>query len=123
VDGHLAGHWLGVIISVLFALLPLINIRNISPLNTLRMSFEETATKRDPFRWLVYLLVVLFVVGFSYLQLNDWIGSRSVYRRHFSRLPYPNGYCLAAYPFYPRAYHEQLELHLAAGLCQLVPAK
>ena len=69
------GIGLGVIISVLFALLPLINIRNISPLNTLRMSFEETATKRDPFRWLVYLLVVLFVVGFSYLQLNDWIGA------------------------------------------------
>lgn len=63
---------LGIIISVLFALLPLINIRNISPLNTLRLSFEDTATKRDPFRWLVYLLVVGFVVSFSYLQLEDW---------------------------------------------------
>jgi len=66
---------LGVIISVMFALLPLINIRNISPLNTLRMSFEESATKRDPFRWLVYLLVLLFVVSFSYLQLEDWQGA------------------------------------------------
>jgi putative ABC transport system permease protein len=63
---------LGIIISVLFALLPLINIRNISPLNTLRLSFEDTATKRDPLRWLVYLLVVGFVVSFSYLQLEDW---------------------------------------------------
>jgi putative ABC transport system permease protein len=50
--------------------LPLINIRNISPLNTLRLSFEETATKRDPLRWLVYLLVVGFVVRLSYLQLE-----------------------------------------------------
>nr|WP_294944683.1 FtsX-like permease family protein [uncultured Mucilaginibacter sp.] len=69
------GIGLGVIISVLFALLPLINIRNISPLNTLRLQFEETATKRDPLRWLVYLLVLLFIVGFSYLQLNDWVGA------------------------------------------------
>ncbi|MEO7215380.1 FtsX-like permease family protein [Mucilaginibacter sp.] len=69
------GIGLGIIISVLFALLPLINIRNISPLNTLRMSFEETTTKRDPFRWLVYLLVVGFITGFSYLQLGDWLGA------------------------------------------------
>jgi hypothetical protein len=41
---------------------------------------------------------------------------------HPYRLPNINRYCLAAYPFYPPAYHEQLELHLAAGLCQLVPA-
>jgi len=71
----LQGILLGLIISVLFALLPLINIRNISPLNTLRLSFEDTATKRDPLRWLVYFLVLLFVVTFSWLQLNDWKGA------------------------------------------------
>ncbi|RFZ86016.1 ABC transporter permease [Mucilaginibacter terrenus] len=69
------GIGLGVVISILFALLPLINIRNISPLNTLRMSFDEVITRRDPLRWLVYLLVLLFVVAFSYLQLNDWMGA------------------------------------------------
>ena len=66
---------LGVIISVLFALLPLINIRNISPLNTLRLSFEGSSTRRDPFRWLVYFLVLLFIVSFSWLQLDDWLGA------------------------------------------------
>lgn len=69
------GIGLGVIISILFALLPLINIRNISPLNTLRMSFEETTLKNDPFRWLVYALVLLFVASFAYLQLNDWMAA------------------------------------------------
>jgi putative ABC transport system permease protein len=62
---------LGLIISVLFALLPLISIRNISPLNTLRLSLMiPSAPLRDPFRWLVYLLVLLFITSFSYLQLD-----------------------------------------------------
>ncbi|MBD1391779.1 ABC transporter permease [Mucilaginibacter glaciei] len=66
---------LGLIISVLFALLPLISIRNISPLNTLRLSFDDTTTIKDPLRWLVYSLVLLFIVSFSYLQLEDWTGA------------------------------------------------
>lgn len=66
---------LGIIVSVLFALLPLISIRNISPLNTLRSAFENALTRRDPFRWLVHLLILGFVVGFSYLQLQSWQAS------------------------------------------------
>lgn len=69
------GILLGVIISILFALLPLISVRNISPLNTLRMSFDDAGSKRDPLRWLVYLLIVGFVAGFTYLQLDSWLGS------------------------------------------------
>src|SRR5205823_215597 len=34
---------LGVIIAVLFALLPLVSIRRISPLNTLRISFQSVS--------------------------------------------------------------------------------
>ena len=66
---------LGVIISVLFALLPLIAIRNISPLNTLRISYEQLNLLRDPLRWLVYLLIVLFIMTFTYLQLGSWLAS------------------------------------------------
>jgi len=69
------GVMLGVIISVLFALLPLITIRNISPLNTLRSAFENAKTNRDPLRWLVYLLILGFIAGFAYLQLGDWQSS------------------------------------------------
>ncbi|WP_428330911.1 ABC transporter permease [Mucilaginibacter sp.] len=69
------GILLGVIISVLFALLPLISIRNISPLNTLRISYEEVSIIRDPLRWLVYLLILLFIITFSFLQLNSWLAS------------------------------------------------
>ena len=69
------GILLGVIISILFALLPLIAIRNISPLNTLRISYENLNLLRDPLRWLVYLLIVLFIMTFTYLQLGSWLAS------------------------------------------------
>ena len=69
------GVLLGVIISILFALLPLISIRNISPLNTLRLSLEETNVVRDPLRWLVYALIILFVISFTFLQLDSWMAS------------------------------------------------
>jgi len=62
---------LGLIISILFALLPLVSVRNISPLNTLRLSFQETSLFKDPLKWLVYLLIVLFIFGFSYLQMSS----------------------------------------------------
>jgi len=69
------GVLLGVIISILFALLPLISIRNISPLNTLRISYEDVNMVRDPLRWLVYVLILIFVVGFTFFQTDSWIGS------------------------------------------------
>ncbi|MBC8053366.1 MAG: ABC transporter permease [Sphingobacteriaceae bacterium] len=68
----LQGIVLGVIISVLFAMLPLVSVRNISPLNTLRISYHETSVFKDPLKWLVYVLILGFVIGFSYLQLNSW---------------------------------------------------
>lgn len=67
----LQGILLGIIISVLFAMLPLISLRKISPLNTLRIS-DSNAGKRDLHKWLVYLSILLFVLAFSYLQLRDW---------------------------------------------------
>jgi len=65
------GILLGLIISILFALLPLVSVRNISPLNTLRLSFQETSLFRDPVKWLVYFIIVSFVFGFTYLQMGS----------------------------------------------------
>jgi putative ABC transport system permease protein len=65
------GILLGLIISILFALLPLVSVRNISPLNTLRLSFQETSLFKDPVKWLVYFLIVSFVFGFTYLQMGS----------------------------------------------------
>lgn len=63
----------GVGISVLFALLPLLRIRRISPLHTLRSSVESPKSDRDPWRWLGYLLVALFVAGFAWSQAQNWM--------------------------------------------------
>lgn len=61
----------GLLVSVLFALAPLVSIRNISPLNTLRIDHGDLA-RRDRLRWLVYLLITAFVLCFSALQLKSW---------------------------------------------------
>jgi len=63
---------LGVTISILFALLPLIAIRRISPLNTLRMSYEHINLLRDPFRWLVYAVILAFIAIFTHSQIDGW---------------------------------------------------
>jgi putative ABC transport system permease protein len=62
---------LGMIISVLFALLPLVSIRKISPLNSLRISFEHTLVK-DPLKWVVYALILAFIILFTRFQLKEW---------------------------------------------------
>ena len=58
----------GLGIAVLFALLPLLAIRKTSPLRTLRASYEEAAAKRDPLSWLVYALIFIFILVFSWFQ-------------------------------------------------------
>ncbi|MPR35101.1 FtsX-like permease family protein [Cytophagaceae bacterium SJW1-29] len=64
---------LGTLISILFALLPLISVRNISPLRVLRASFEPEPSTQDPLRWLIYGLILVFVFFFTYLQTNSWL--------------------------------------------------
>ncbi|WP_461053250.1 ABC transporter permease [Spirosoma arcticum] len=67
----LGGIGTGLLISVLFALLPLLAIRNVSPLRALRTSYEADLSGRDPLRWAVYLLIIGFIVGFAYLQTRN----------------------------------------------------
>lgn len=65
----------GLGISILFALLPLLTIRKISPLRTLRASFDNDAAQRDPVRWLVYGLIAAFIIGFTFFQTGVSIQS------------------------------------------------
>lgn len=64
---------LGLIISILFALPSLLGVRKISPLNAIRASFENQLPKRDPLKWVVYLLMLVFVFGFTYLQMKSLV--------------------------------------------------
>ncbi|WP_231465698.1 MULTISPECIES: ABC transporter permease [unclassified Pedobacter] len=68
------GLLLGLAISVLFALPSLLSVRRISPLNAIRATFESnTNKKRDYLKGFVYLLMVAFVAGFTYLQMGSWL--------------------------------------------------
>ncbi|MCE6993150.1 ABC transporter permease [Dyadobacter sp. CY323] len=64
---------IGILISVLFALPPLLSIRRVSPLNVLRISLDPIKLDRDPVTWLLYVLIVLFIFGFAFLQMRTWI--------------------------------------------------
>ncbi|WP_288425112.1 FtsX-like permease family protein [uncultured Spirosoma sp.] len=77
VPAVMSGIGTGVLISVLFALLPLLSIRKVSPLRTLRSAYEADTAGRDPLRWLAYGLILAFIIGFAYwqtrnLQLAGW---------------------------------------------------
>ncbi len=67
----LSGIGTGVLIAVLFALLPLLSIRKVSPLRTLRSAYEADTSGRDPLRWLAYGLILAFIVGFAYWQTRN----------------------------------------------------
>jgi putative ABC transport system permease protein len=71
VSAMLMGVVTGLGIAVLFALLPLLSIRHISPLRVLRSGFEETENQRDWLRYVVIGLIAVFIFGFTYLQTKS----------------------------------------------------
>jgi len=62
----------GLVVSLLFALLPLLSIRRISPMYTLRSAVEGVGGRWDGLRWLVYGLIFLFITGFAFLRMRSW---------------------------------------------------
>jgi putative ABC transport system permease protein len=62
----------GLLVAVLFALLPLLKIRKVSPMATLRPEEGETKISKDPLRWTVVTGILLFIFGFSFFLLNGW---------------------------------------------------
>ncbi|WP_162417630.1 ABC transporter permease [Cyclobacterium roseum] len=66
------GTFTGVLISVLFALIPLLKIRKVSPMMTLRPDDPSAGLGKDPLRWMVLGAIVLFILGFSFYLLEEW---------------------------------------------------
>lgn len=60
----------GVSVAILFALLSLVRIRKVSPLRSLRTSYDKDVSGKDPLRWLIYVLIIAFVVGFTAMQIG-----------------------------------------------------
>lgn len=61
----------GLFVSLLFALLPLLKVRNVSPMATLRPETADTTLLKDPLRWLVIFGILAFIFGFSYYLLQN----------------------------------------------------
>ena len=61
----------GWVICLLFTLLPLMAIRRVSPLVALRSTVAERSNLRDPWRWVLYLLIGVAVAGFAVWQTGS----------------------------------------------------
>jgi len=104
------GLGLGLWVAGMFAALPLLAVRRVSPLMTLRRDYEPARGRRDRLSWLVALILALSVVILAAIQVGDlqdgaifgagiglallllWLAARALIggvRRWFpSRLPY-----------------------------------
>ncbi|MEM1215776.1 MAG: FtsX-like permease family protein [Bacteroidota bacterium] len=58
------GTVIGLLVTLLFALVPLLPIRRISPLRILRASFDQDTRARDYAQWSVYLAIGALIIGF-----------------------------------------------------------
>jgi putative ABC transport system permease protein len=67
-----AGMAVGLGTTMLFSLIPLLPLRNISPLLALRASYETAPRRRDPLAWLLYAVIVVAVTAFAVSTTASW---------------------------------------------------
>ncbi len=63
---------IGFVICLLFALLPLLAVRRVSPLAAIRVSFGSQTSQRDPLTWVVAGTLAAGILGFALTQGRDW---------------------------------------------------
>ncbi len=65
------GLTIGTLVTGLFALVPLLAIRLVSPLRTLRSSFDEDLAPKDPLKWMAYIGIVLSLFLFLFTLTGE----------------------------------------------------
>jgi putative ABC transport system permease protein len=68
----LTGLSVGAWVAVIFGLLPLLTVRDVTPLEALRRPFDEPKPRRDVVRFAVYGALAVSVVGLSLSQAPRW---------------------------------------------------
>jgi putative ABC transport system permease protein len=63
---------IGFVISVLFALMPLLAVRRVSPLAALQAALQPARVWADPWQWLAAACAGAGVVGFALMQTRTW---------------------------------------------------
>jgi putative ABC transport system permease protein len=71
-QGILTGMAIGLVTSLLFALLPLLSLRKVSPLFALRSSYEERRQARDPLIGFIFFLILSLILGFALATAQRW---------------------------------------------------
>ncbi|MHB1326751.1 MAG: ABC transporter permease [Gemmatimonadales bacterium] len=65
------GIGLGIWVALVFALLPLLGVRRVSPLVTLRRGEEPSDQRKDPLAWVAMILLAASVYGLAAVQVQD----------------------------------------------------
>src|SRR5262249_50198958 len=66
------GIGMGLSVAIMFALLPLLPVRLVTPLAALRRPYEESRAPRDPWRWLATVLLVAGAVAGAAWAGGSW---------------------------------------------------
>jgi putative ABC transport system permease protein len=69
------GFGIGLLFTMLFALLPLIQARRTSPLATLRISEIVPSVWNDILHWITVSAIVSTLLAFTFFQTNSWINA------------------------------------------------
>ena len=69
------GLGIGLAVSGLFSMVPLVGIRKISPLKTLRVSYEDNNLKIDFVTVLLYAVILLVLLLFMWLLTGSWMAA------------------------------------------------
>ncbi|HCX20436.1 MAG: ABC transporter permease [Flammeovirgaceae bacterium] len=68
-----SGIAIGVVVSVLFALISLVSLRKVSPLQAIRADLGQSGVRFDKVQILVGFIIFLFLWLLVYLQINHWL--------------------------------------------------
>ena len=60
----------GLFVTILFALIPLLSARKVSPLKSIRAEYEPQSLARDPLTWILVLISAAFIFFFGYWQMG-----------------------------------------------------